>query len=62
MKLFALWTDNIFGSPFWEGPFDTVEQARAAVPANAAASVITSPIPMTPAEKREALPILERAR
>jgi hypothetical protein len=58
-EFFVLWTGP--GNEMcWDGPFDEIDHARAAMPDNATASVITVPLrAMTPAEKREAMPILE---
>jgi hypothetical protein len=55
---FALWV-NRDGSRDWDGPFAGNTPAREAVPVTATASVILTPVPMTPAEYREAMPIME---
>lgn len=45
----------------WDGPFGEIDSAHSAVPDEATAHTILSPLAvMTPGEKREALPILER--
>lgn len=46
------------GERCWAGPFPGNVQAREAVPAEATASIITRPIPLTTGEGLEARPIL----
>ena len=63
-KFFALWV-AVAGTGevnrHWAGPYKDIDQAKAAVPANSSAMIITVPLgAMTPAEALEAAPILER--
>lgn len=64
-KFFALWV-AVAGTGevnrHWSGPHPDIEQAKASVPPNTSAMIITVPlVAMTPAERREAAPILGRA-
>ena len=45
----------------WDGPYENTDAAKASVPDGATASLLVVPLAaLTPAEQREALPILER--
>jgi hypothetical protein len=59
-QFFLLWV-SADGARRWSGPHEDIDTGRAGVPGDAQASVIVVPLQaMTPGEKREALPILER--